>query len=297
MFAIDEVLKRTMQSMGEDVYTKYLRHSILFYWKDIVGETNAKHIKPLRIEYKRLFVYIADSSWKPTLYEYKSTFIQKINDFAKKEIIDDILLGNPNERPKEDENVICAPPQVDISKELQKITLTDDELDEINKSCAQIESSSLKNIVLKTSINRMKLEKYKRQNKWHECEKCGALCPQEQRTCDVCTQLEDETFRKTITQILRDVPYATYAEVKKEIERSMPQMIDDFLPHTVESIRTSLIQQTANSLDTKDQNQVNLLVMLYKRIPLDKLNDKIINNTLYELRYNLPMKGRITFER
>ena len=174
-----------MQSMGEDVYTKYLRHSIFFYWKDIVGETNAKHIKPLRIEYKRLFVYISDSSWKPTLYEYKSTFIKKINDFAEKEIIDDILLGNPNELPQEDDDIINVPLSIDVSTELQNITLTDDELDEINQSCAYLEDGSLKDTLIRTSINRLKLEKYRRRNKWHECEKCGALCPQEQRTCDI----------------------------------------------------------------------------------------------------------------
>ena len=72
---IDEAMKPALKEYGEDFYKEYLRRSIIYGWKDIIGETNAKHIKPLRIEYKRLYVYVSDSSWRSTVYAYKSNYL------------------------------------------------------------------------------------------------------------------------------------------------------------------------------------------------------------------------------
>ena len=54
---IDEIMKNSLKSMDEKIYIKYLRESIFYDWKKIIGEANAKKIKPLRIVYKKLYLY------------------------------------------------------------------------------------------------------------------------------------------------------------------------------------------------------------------------------------------------
>ena len=295
--SIHIVMKKSLKSLGEEVYMQYLRHSILFNWKEIVGEVNANHIKPLRIEYKRLFIYVGDSSWQSNVYAYKSTFIKKINDYAGENVIDDIIFGNPLERPKEDENIVLAPPpEVDIAKEIKQIVLTESELEKAIKACDCIEDDDLRATMIKTSISRTRLEKYRRQKGRHDCPNCGTLCPPEEIICDSCARFENEMFERAVMKIFQDVPYATYAEVKNEIKNTMPQMLKKCRPETISSIKTTLVQQIASSLDKEDQKKIQLLVMLYKGAQPKDLSDNLINKALYELRHNLPMKGRLKLE-
>ncbi len=293
--AIDEILKTTLKSMGQDFYTQYLRHLIFFKWNEIVGEANAKRVKPLRIEYKRLFVYVNDSSWKSNIFAYKSIFIQKINDFVGQDLIDDILFGSPNERPINEIDTSAASklPKMKSDMLAKDIILTDDEIEEAEKSCACIENEELRATLLKTAISRIKLEKFRKQNGWHTCQNCNTLAPPEERLCRDCKLKENETFEKTVMKILMDVPWVTYAEVKNEIANTMPQMLGECIPETVESIRGMLIQQICRSLDSKDEKKIKLLVMLFKGAKPEDMTEALIKKALYELRYDLPMKGRL----
>lgn len=294
---INEIIMKNLKSLGEDFYIKYLRQSIFYNWKEIVGEANAKRIKPLRIEYKRLYVYASDSSWRSNVYAYKSTFIKKINDFIGENLIDDIIFGNPSERPmKDDDEVVELKPTIDESREIRAMSLTDEELDEIDKNCACIEDEQLRATMLKTSISRAKLEKYRLQKGWHTCPRCcKMLCLPEREICDVCEREEYEVFEKFVMKILMEVPWSTYAEIRREIANKMPHMLKECSPEFVESTRGILVQQICRSLDNNDQNRINLLVMLFKGVKPEDLSEKLINKTLYELRYDLPMKGRIKF--
>ena len=142
--SINEVVRKSLKSLGEEAYIQYLRHSIIFNWKEIVGEVNANQIKPLRIEYKRLYVYVNDSSWQANVYAYKSTFIKKINDYVEENLIEDILFANPAEQPKKDESIdneVLSP--ANISREIKNMVLTETELEEAERACDCIEDDSL----------------------------------------------------------------------------------------------------------------------------------------------------------
>ena len=288
----EDCVKLGLHSIDEKIYIAYLRQSIFYNWAKIVGENVAKKIKPLRIRFKTLSVYGVDASYNNQLYFYKSIFIKNINDFAGQELINDIKFGSPNERPTEDDEIYQPPPDKK-THDLKNVRLTDAEIREIEEDCKQVQDEDLRNTIIKTSINRAKLEKYHRQKDWHECKKCAALCPPAQTFCYSCEMHERAELRRQIRKIFRDAPWITYAEVFNEIKRTMPDMLRECIPETVESERTSLIQEIAGSLDHKNEMEVKLLTMLYKRIPVEQLNDKVISKALYALRYNLPMKSRM----
>ena len=295
---MSEVMKKSLRALGDDFYLKYLRQSLIANWKDIVGEKYAQKIKPLRIEHKILFVYSGNSTWKSTVFAYKSKLIERINNHFETDLIDDIAFGRPSERPKETLIATVVPSnQVDVVKAVRSVELTDEELEEIEKSCACIEDDMLRETFLKTSISRAKSEKYKKNQGWHECPYCGLLCPPEQKICNRCKNLEYEILEKTIINILKEVPWATYAEIRSEIEKSMSHMVEECTPEKVENLRGTLVQQIAQTLDKKNQNRIKLLVMLFKGVKPEELTDNLIAKTLYELRYDLPIEGRLSLIR
>lgn len=291
---IGSIMKSTIKSMNEKAYIQYLRQSVFYDWERIVGENNAKRVQPLYISYRKLYLYAKDSSWRSNIFAYKSAFIQKINDYLGENLIDDILFAPPNQRPKEDDDTLVAPaPKHDVSKDLSKINLSDEEMAEIEQSCACIEDETLRNTMLKTSISRAKLEKYRLKKDWHTCNSCGNnLCPPEEKICDVCKRLEQEIFTKKIVDLLNEVPYLTYADIKKEIEYAMPEMLYQCIPEKIESIRSRMVQKICQSLDKNDQNRVNFLVMLFKGVKPEDLTPALINKTLHLLRNDILTNGR-----
>ena len=295
---MSEVMKSSIKALSNDIYIKYLRHSLIANWDEIVGKTYAKRVKPLRIEYKRLFLYSSNSAWQSTIYAYKSRIIKQINDYFEEDLIDDIVFGRPSELPKEGLNVVEAPPKpIDIVKVVRSIELTDEELEEIEKSCECIEDETLRSTFLKASISRAKSEKYKKSQGWHECPSCGLLCPSEQKICSRCKNLEYEMLERAIINIFREVPWAIYSEIKSEIAKSMPNMVEECTPEKVENLRGMLVQQIAQTLDKKNQKSIRTLVMLFKSVKPEDVSDSLIAKTLNELRYDLPAEGRFNLIR
>lgn len=293
---MSEIMPKSLKLMGEEFYTKYLRNSVIHHWRDIVGEANAEKFKPLYIQYRKLFVYCTDSSWKSVVYAYKSEFIKKINDYVNEELIEDIIFNNTSKTISKAANkppvTIKTLPYEDRAKEIRNITLSKFEMEDIKNSCECIENDELREAVYKASISGMKLDKYRRAHGWHNCPKCGMICPPEYKICDNCRQSELEAFEKAVLRLLKEVPGLTFAEIKSEIEKSMPHMLKDCTPEAINDLKSKRVQQLCHSIDLKNNNQVSELVMLFKGVKAENLSEKIINKALFELRYDLPLKGR-----
>ena len=295
---IGNIIKSSLKTMNEKLYIRYLRESVFYDWEKIVGKANAKKIKPLRIEYKKLYLYSKDSNWKATVFSYKSIFIKKINEYLGENLIEEIIFGNSYEKPKEDKNIVLNPKsKCDDSKELKNIKLTAKEIEEIEQSCACIEDEELRKTFLETSINRAKLEKYRLKKDWNECRNCGNLCPPDEEICNVCKRIEKDAFSATVVKILNNEPFLTYGGIKKEIEKNFPDMMSYCIPETIAGIKSTMIQNICSRLDKNDKNMVNFLVMLYKSVKREDMTPILVNNTLHELRNNIIKKERrIKFE-
>ena len=293
---MSEIMPKSLKLLGEDFYIKYLRNSVIYHWKDIVGEANADKFKPLYIQYKKLFVSCKDSSWKSVVYAYKSEFIKKINDYVKEDLIEDIIFNNTSMSiPKKSDTRSATIKNLSYenrTKEIRNIILTEDELEDIKNTCECIENDELREAVYKASISRMKLEKYRRAHGWHDCPNCGVICPPEDKICNACKQIEYEKLERFILKILKEVPSLTFAEIKNEVEKSMPHMIKECTPETISSLKSKRIQQLCHSINLQNSNQVNELVMLFKGVKAEDLSEKLINQAIFELRYDLPLKGR-----
>lgn len=286
----DQTLKSSLKALGKDFYIKYLQHAVFFQWSSLVGERIAEKIKPALIEHKILFVRVEDATWRTEFQFKKADILKKINDAAECNLLDDIRINNRLEipaPPKIDEPQFLTPDEI-VAQDLPNITLTEEEIAEVERNAAPIENEKLRAVMFDTSLARARLHKCRLKHGWHHCAKCELLVPSTEVLCDGCQRKELEQFRRTIGEIIQDVPWSTYAEIRNELQLRMPHMIGWCRPETVSSVRSSLVQNLARSIDTRDPSQVKRLVMIYRQVPPDQLSADAVRKTMRRLRFDLP---------
>ncbi len=286
----DQTLKSSLKALGKDFYIKYLQHAVFFQWSSLVGERIAEKIKPALIEHKILFVRVEDATWRTEFQFKKADILKKINDAAECNLLDDIRINNRLEipaPPKIDEPQFLTPDEI-VAQDLPNITLTEEEIAEVERNAAPIENEKLRAVMFDTSLARARLHKCRLKHGWHHCAKCELLVPPTEVLCDGCQRKELEQFRRTIGEIIQDVPWSTYAEIRNELQLRMPHMIGWCRPETVSSVRSSLVQNLARSIDTRDPSQVKRLVMIYRQVPPDQLSADAVRKTMRRLRFDLP---------
>ena len=287
----EQTLKSSVKALGKDFYIKFLQHAVFFRWRELVGEKFADRIQPALIENKILYVRIDSAAWRTEFQFRKSDVLKKINDAAECNLLDDIQINNrlaiPTPPPKSDEPQSLTPDEI-VAQDLPNITLTEEEIAAVERDSPKIENDKLRAVMLDTSLARARLEKCRLKHGWRRCARCKLLVPPDEVLCDGCQRKELEAMRKTIAEIISDVPWSTYAEIRNEMQLRMPHMIGWCRPETVSSVRSSLVQNLARSIDTRDQTQVKRLVMIYRQVPPEQLSAEAIKKTMRRLRFDLP---------
>ena len=81
-------------------------------------------------------------------------------------------------------------------------------------------------------------------------------------------------------------PWARYSEIKNYVDGCSKRMVND--------ARTSLVQKMAASLkiSLSDDMQIKTLVMLYKALPPEQINDKVVEDNINRLKFDLMYNER-----
>ena len=286
---IKEIIPKSIKALGNDFVEQYIRRYALFHWKKIVGDSVAANVEVVGIEYKILTLYAHNQYWKQNIFMYKENIIQKVNNMAGKKIIDDIRFV-PFQRKHEiiteslteREKTETEPNRTFISE-----NLSDEETNRIKTMCEQVENRDMKRMFLAIIMAGHKKHKAKEKIGWTPCAYCGDLCPKEDKLCRDCQVLEKAEVRRRIRQILTTKPWATYGEIKRAVNVS---------PRAVKLERSLLIQKRAAEikLDEWNSDKARNLVMLYKCLPPAQLNDDIVRETIYRLRFDLAKSEEFT---
>ncbi|MET3978576.1 putative nucleic acid-binding Zn ribbon protein [Mucilaginibacter sp. UYP25] len=91
--ANDKSLKDAIEQMLNvyKIKRKFDETAIVTLWPDLVGKSVANRTKELFIKDKKLFLRIESSVIKHELVMMREQIIQKINEFAKTELVADIV--------------------------------------------------------------------------------------------------------------------------------------------------------------------------------------------------------------
>ncbi|ORU01136.1 Zn-ribbon-containing protein [Anaerovibrio sp. JC8] len=278
------ILPQIVKSMS--IGREFSSHMLMYYWPRIVGQHISENVSPVKLEFKKLFLYTSHPIWATQLSYMKDELKDKINSFMGEYLVEDLIFTNIKPEKidfEENEN------EVNLGREIRKINITDDELDEISNDLAEVKDDDLRRLLLKVKINDAKLKKYRRQSNWHPCSRCQTLCPPEEQLCDGCRRLANEERLDSIRKYLVDVPWARFCDIVKDI----PCTADEVNEQRI--ILMKLLASKINANNT-DCMEVTLLTMLYKSVSPDKLTPELREQTIKKFRYDFigsfsPSKG------
>ena len=292
------VMNKTLQTLDKDLQKKIVNHGIFFHWKEIAGSI-AKDIFPIKIVGDTIILYAETSVAKDNMKFLAQEIIDKANEVVGlgEEIFKHIDFAKSFERKKILPKKKIAPPQKKFS--VEEIELTDEEISDCEKKVGEFKNPEIKKITLEQLINHKKLQKLKLQYGWHKCEICGILCAPEENICGICKIGERNKMRDEIQQLFYKNPQIKFQTVLEEIQKKYPHVSDECDMQVIDAERSALIRSIAARVSYGDRKSATakMLVMLYRRLPEDKLTDAIINRTFEELKFDLadlpPFEERI----
>ncbi len=280
---VGQIIPRAIKHLTQSPEYKF--YLIKFYWENIVGEEIAAHAAPKNFAFGVLYIGTSSSVWANNLLYMKFDIMTKINNSLKYSLIKDIKftygkMGGNKDIPvkiKEKRN---------IKRMIAATDLSSMDINKINLSCSKINDNDLAESIKKVLVLDKKVNKIKKMNKWHKCQKCGTLCPDDDNYCSNCKRENKNDKDYKIRKILMIKPWARYSEIKNYVAGCSQRMVND--------ARTSLVQKMAANLKISlyDDMQIKTLVMLYKALPPEQINDRVVEDNINRLKYDLMYNER-----
>lgn len=271
------IIPKTMKNLG--LLKEYKKNQIFYKWGDIVGKEIEKHISPQEINFGVLYVYANSSVWANNFQYLKIEIIEKINDFLGYKFVKDIQFTRLRKK-KIDNYSSVLERKIDLGKYVRRVPITDEDLILADTKVQQIENENLRQKLKTIYLKSVQLTKLKKDYGWIACERCGRLTPKEKPICFNCLREIKEEKEATIIEIFEEMPWANYQDISQYVVCNMDM---------VKKMRDKLIQMIASKLSPDDYTSVEAikLVMLYKAISPEKLNEYIIKDTLNKLRFDM----------
>ena len=275
---VGEVIPRAIKHLAK--FPEYKLYLIKHYWTDIVGKEIAAHTEPKNFSFGILDIGTANSVWANNLLYMKYDIIDKINNELKYKVIKDIRfsygkMGSNKVLP------VRMQEQKDIKRILANIKLNAVVQKQISDDVAIIKDEELSDKIKNIMLINKKMNELKKSKNWHECKSCGALCPSTEIYCSICERSVRHERQSQIRQLLMTKPWARYGEIKNYVPNCTKEMVND--------ARSSLVQKLAADLnfDNCDSIQIKMLVMLYKALPPEQINEKVVYENINRLKYDL----------
>lgn len=289
------IIPKTMKSLGNQkdknnlgLLKTYLKYKLIYSWGEIVGKDIAKHIIPQEINFSILYVYTYSSVWANSFQYLKLDIIKKINKFLEHKLINDIQFTRFNKNRKNNYSIILEK-KINLGSYIKRVEITNDDINKIKQKTLNIEDEDLKSVLQRVYLKNIQLKKLKEKYGWIRCKKCQRLTPPENPYCYNCQRAIKEEKQKQITKILLEVPWMKYQEIIKYVDCSLDM---------VNKQRIKLVQLLAGELrpgidypeNDKDKCSYSIeaqtVVMMYKSIAPDKLNEAILKDVIFKLRYD-----------
>ncbi|MGM9540768.1 DUF721 domain-containing protein [Anaerovibrio sp.] len=276
--SVGDILAASLKSMK--IGKEFRQHLVVYQWPALVGKDIANHAVAVKLEFKRLFVRTSHPAWSEQLKYMEAELKRRINSHFGEELVREIVFTNQScgyavrrEEPGRENE------QENLGIQLRKIRLADAELEAIRKACAAIEDDELRRQAERLGCNVHRMLHYRRMSGWHGCaaDGCSGSCEPEEEYCQSCRRRLRRQRADRIQQLLLDMPWARYGDILQELECSEQEFKEQ---------RMILIQRLAGSVDYGDVESIEArtLVMLYRSIPPEQLNDEVVKKTMSRLR-------------
>ena len=269
---MEDVEKTVLKMIGSQAnQNQYSLFKMKACWKEIIGNNNAKHCGPVKLERRILTLQVDSSVWANQFLYYKNQFIQQINTFIGTDYVKDIKFtqgknfkkGFKNKGEKTDirENKLPIPPA------------TEEEKKGLQLKFSHIADDKIRNAIIGVEEKKLGLEKLYREGVIKKCPVCGSFLKNNETICYACEiKMKQELEYKLWNHILKE-PWIQWYDLQKAVkcsETDFTMIKNDIKNYYFEKIRTK----------TADSQEIKLGIQLKAEKPLALISEKEYENIL-----------------
>lgn len=269
---MEDVEKTVLKMIGSQAnQNQYSLFKMKACWKEIIGNNNAKHCGPVKLERRILTLQVDSSVWANQFLYYKNQFIQQINTFIGTDYVKDIKftqgknfkkgLRNKGETTDIRETKLRIPPA------------TEEEKKGLQLKFSHIADDKIRNAIIGVEEKKLGLEKLYREGVIKKCPVCGSFLKNNETICYACEiKMKQELEYKLWNHILKE-PWIQWYDLQKAVkcsETDFTMIKNDIKNYYFEKIRTK----------TADSQEIKLGIQLKAEKPLALISEKEYENIL-----------------
>lgn len=269
---MEDVEKTVLKMIGSQAnQNQYSLFKMKACWKEIIGNNNAKHCGPVKLERRILTLQVDSSVWANQFLYYKNQFIQQINTFIGIDYVKDIKFTQGKNFKKGFRN---KGETIDIRENKLRIPpATEEEKKGLQLKFSHIADDKIRNAIIGVEETKLGLEKLYREGVIKKCPVCGSFLKNNETICYACEiKMKQELEYKLWNHILKE-PWIQWYDLQKAVkcsETDFTMIKNDIKNYFFEKIRTK----------TADSQEVKLGIQLKAEKPLALISEKEYENIL-----------------
>lgn len=269
---MEDVEKTVLKMIGSQAnQNQYSLFKMKACWKEIIGNNNAKHCGPVKLERRILTLQVDSSVWANQFLYYKNQFIQQINTFIGTDYVKDIKFTQGKNFKKGFRN---KGETTDIRETKLRIPpATEEEKKGLQLKFSHIADDKIRNAIIGVEETKLGLEKLYREGVIKKCSVCGSFLKNNETICYACEiKMKQELEYKLWNHILKE-PWIQWYDLQKAVkcsETDFTMIKNDIKNYYFEKIRTK----------TADSQEVKLGIQLKAEKPLALISEKEYENIL-----------------
>jgi hypothetical protein len=269
---MEDVEKTVLKMIGSQAnQNQYSLFKMKACWKEIIGNNNAKHCGPVKLERRILTLQVDSSVWANQFLYYKNQFIQQINTFIGTDYVKDIKFTQGKNFKKGFRN---KGETTDIRETKLRIPpATEEEKKGLQLKFSHIADDKIRNAIIGVEEKKLGLEKLYREGVIKKCPVCGSFLKNNETICYACEiKMKQELEYKLWNHILKE-PWIQWYDLQKAVkcsETDFTMIKNDIKSYFFEKIRTK----------TADSQEVKLGIQLKAEKPLALISEKEYENIL-----------------
>ena len=182
---MEDVEKTVLKMIGSQAnQNQYSLFKMKACWKEIIGNNNAKHCGPVKLERRILTLQVDSSVWANQFLYYKNQFIQQINTFIGTDYVKDIKFTQGKNFKKGFRN---KGETTDIRETKLRIPpATEEEKKGLQLKFSHIADDKIRNAIIGVEETKLGLEKLYREGVIKKCPVCGSFLKNNETICYAC---------------------------------------------------------------------------------------------------------------
>ena len=266
---VDKVILNMIGSQSNQ--NQYHLFKMKACWAKIIGDNNAKHCGPMKLERRILTLQVDSSVWSNQFLYYKSQFIRQINVFMGTDYVKDIkfTLGKDFKR-------ISIYPGNNLKATDLKLRIppaTEEEKEGLQLQFSYIRNDKVRNAIISVEEKILGLEKLYNGGKIKKCPLCGAYLKNKEKICYSCERKKREEIEEIIRKKISKEPWIRWYDLQKIIkcsESEFNMIKNDMEMYYFEKIR----------LKTADAEEEKMGVQMKAGKPLALIKEKEFDTIL-----------------